>query len=56
VHHFVIFNQPGCTVGNISIQVPNGPIQYFTGPQTLEVKVPAGFKTGSIEIFVNCNF
>jgi len=56
VHHFVIFNQPGCSVGNISLQVPNGPIQYFTGPQTLEVKVPVGFKTGSIEIYVNCNF
>lgn len=54
VHHFVIFDQPGCTVGSISVQVPNGPIQYFFGAQTIEVKVPAGFKTGSIEIYVSC--
>jgi hypothetical protein len=55
VHQFVISNQPGCTAGEIELVMPNGPIQYFSGPQTVQVKVPAGFKSGSIVIYVHCS-
>ena len=55
VHQIVISNQAGCTVGNISVQVPNGPIQYFNGPQTIDVHVSGAFKSGTIAIYVNCS-
>jgi hypothetical protein len=34
VQQFVLSNQVGCPVGNISIFLPNGKIQYLNGPGT----------------------
>ncbi len=55
-HQFVITNQPGCAVGLITVNLPNGPTQYFNGPQTIDVHVTKSFKTGTLQIWVNCNF
>jgi hypothetical protein len=55
VHQFVISNQPGCTVGNITVFLPNGQIEYFTGPQTIDIHVAPSFKTATISIYVNCS-
>ncbi len=57
VHQIVFYNQPpGCTVTGITVFTPNGPTQYFTdGPQTIDVKVLASFKTGTIAVYVNCS-
>lgn len=54
VHQFVISNQPGCTVGLITLNLPNGPTQYFQGPQTIDVHVSPSFKSGTITIWVQC--
>jgi hypothetical protein len=53
IHTFTFTNQPGCTVGLITLNLPNG-TQYFNGPQTITVKVTPGWKSGTIAIWVQC--
>jgi len=57
VHQIVIYNQPGCTVTQVTLFSPNKPTQYFTitGTQTIvDVNVPQSVKTGQWTIYVTC--
>jgi len=56
VHQIVLFNQPGCTVTQVALFSPKGPVQYFTitGPQTVDIQVSPSVKTGEWVIYVNC--
>lgn len=53
IHTFTFTNQPGCTIGLITVNTPNGP-QYFNGPQTVTVKVAPSWKDGTMAIWVQC--
>jgi hypothetical protein len=53
VHEIVLFNQPGCTVGNIVLFTPNGQPHYFSGPQTIDIHVSGG-TSGQWTIYVSC--
>ncbi|HLZ50395.1 MAG TPA: hypothetical protein VKP61_06585 [Candidatus Acidoferrum sp.] len=54
VHQIVVTNQPNCTVGTIALFNPNGQQQDFTGPQTIDIRVGGGTKSGQWTIYVYC--
>lgn len=55
LHYIEVADQPGCKVTTVALTGASGVSTWFSGPQTLEIRVKPSFTSGTFSVDVFCD-